>query len=67
VGMEGVRKIEKGIRKAIAENQILLKNMKCNLGNNKFKIELTNKLPVLTKQYLILKRILGKVVEKMKK
>jgi hypothetical protein len=46
---------------------MLLRNTKCNLRNSKFRIELTNELPVFTKQYLIQERMSGKVVEKVKK
>jgi hypothetical protein len=66
VGIEGVKEIKEGIWEAIAENQMLLRNTKCNLGNNKFRIKLTNELPVFTRQYLIPKRMLGKVVERVK-
>jgi hypothetical protein len=64
--MKGVKEIKKEIWEAIAENQMLLRNMKCNLGNSKFKIELTNEFPVFTRQYPISKKMSRKVVEKVK-
>jgi hypothetical protein len=67
VGMEGVKEIEEGIREAIAENQMLPRNTKCNLGNSKFRIELTNELSVFTRQYPILEKMSGKVAERVKK
>jgi hypothetical protein len=67
VGIEGIKKIKKRIQKTIVENQMLLRNTKCNFKNSKFKIELTNELPVFTKQYPISERMLGKVAERVKK
>jgi hypothetical protein len=64
--MERIKKIEERIQEAIVENQMLLRNTKCNLRNSKFRIKLINELPVFTKQYPILKRMLGKVTEKVK-
>jgi hypothetical protein len=47
--MKGVKEIEKEIQEVIVENQMLLRNIKCNLGNSKFRIELTNELSMFTR------------------
>jgi hypothetical protein len=65
--MEKVKKIEEKIQEAIVKNQMLLRNSKCNFGNSKFKIELTNKLSVFTRQYSISEKMLRKVLERIKK
>jgi hypothetical protein len=66
VGMERVKKIKEGIWETIIKNQMLPRNTKCNFGNSKFRIELTNELSVFTRQYPIPERILRKMAEKMK-